>query len=75
MRSIDQVPIKMRGSGQSAFVEGIGDQSNTGSMAWTFKVDGEFANQGVGSTTLRPPVTITWSYGDAREAMEQKPEE
>jgi hypothetical protein len=40
-------------------------------MGWTFKVDGKLANQGIGSTTLTPPTTITWSYRDASEIVSQ----
>ena len=71
MGSIDQIPITMRGSGLTAFVDGIGDKSTSGSEGWTFKVDGQFANQGIGSTALSPPTTITWSYGDASDFTAQ----
>ncbi len=67
MRSIDQVPVSIQGSGLTAFVDGIDDRSTSGSEGWTFKVDGEFANEGIGSITLTPPTTITWSYGDASD--------
>lgn len=71
MRSIDQVPISIRGSGQTAFVDAIGGQSTSPGKGWTFQVNGEFANQGVGSTTVTPPATIRWSFGDASETMER----
>ncbi len=71
MRSIDQVPITIHGSGLTAFVDGIGGESTSSSKGWTFKVDGEFANQGIGSTTLTPPTTITWSYRDASEIVSE----
>lgn len=70
MRSIDQLPISIRGSGVTAFVDGIGNVSTNSSEGWTFQVDGEFANQGIGSTTLSPPTTIRWSFGDASEIVE-----
>ena len=69
MRSIDQVPVSIQGSGLTAFVDGIDGQSTSGSEGWTFEVDGEFANEGIGSITLTPPTTITWSYGDASEIL------
>ena len=67
MRSIVQVPVSIQGSGLTAFVDGIDGQSTSGSEGWTFKVDGQFANEGIGSMTLTPPTTITWSYSDASE--------
>lgn len=64
MRSIDQVPIVIRGSGATAFVEKIGEQGTESGKGWTFKVDGEFANQGIGQTSLHPPTSIQWTYGE-----------
>ena len=67
MRSIEEIPIKIEGSGTTAFVDQIGDQATNATDGWTFKVDGEFANQGIGSTRLNPPTTVTWSFGDFEE--------
>jgi hypothetical protein len=64
MRSIKEVPIKLSGSGTTAFVVAIGDRATNSTDGWTFKVDQKFANQGIGSTSLNPPTTITWSFGD-----------
>ena len=64
MRSIDEIPITLHGSGTTAFVESIGDTATSASEGWTFKVDGEWSDQGVGTTVLHPPTTITWSFGD-----------
>ncbi|MDG2223557.1 MAG: DUF4430 domain-containing protein [Rubripirellula sp.] len=63
MRSITDPVISIRGSGVTAFVDQIGEQGTSGSEGWVFRVDGEFAKQGVGSTTIDPPATVTWSYG------------
>jgi hypothetical protein len=67
MRSIKDLPIKIQGSGTTAFVDQIGDRATNSTDGWTFKVDGEFANQGIGSTSLNPPTTVTWSFGDFEE--------
>jgi hypothetical protein len=67
MRSIDQFPVTVQGSGLTAFVDRIGDKSTSGSAGWTFRVDGEFANHGIGSVTLAPPTTVRWSFADASE--------
>ena len=71
MRSITQIPISIRGSGVTAFVDGIGEQTSSGNEGWVFRVDGIHANQGVGSTVLTPPTTITWVYGDAGDLIGQ----
>ena len=63
----DMKDVKIQGSGTSAFVAAIGKAKTTGGKGWTFKVDGEWANQGVGGTKLTPPTTITWSYGSYDE--------
>ena len=63
MRSIKDVPVKVDGSGTTAFVDKIGERATDSTDGWTFKVDGEFANQGIGGTVLTPPTTVTWSFG------------
>jgi hypothetical protein len=70
MRSIDQVPITIHGSGVTAFVDSIGDTATGSTGGWTFRVDGELATQGIGSIVLSPPTTVTWAYSDASEIAE-----
>ena len=64
MRSIKEVPIELSGSGTTAFVDSIGEQKTDATKGWTFTVDGEFANQGIGQTVLHPPTTVDWSFGE-----------
>lgn len=64
MRTITDLPMEISGAGQSAFVQSIAEVATDASQGWTFKVDGEFANQGMGVTVLHPPTTVTWSYGE-----------
>lgn len=71
MRGIEEPAVKMRGSASTAFVESIGDNATTGTKGWVFEVDGEIANQGVGSIEIQPPVTISWTYGEASELLPQ----
>ena len=71
MRSVTQIPISIRGSGVTAFVDAIGERASSGGEGWVFRVDGVHANQGVGSTVLTPPTTITWIYGDAGDLIGQ----
>lgn len=63
MKMIDQIPVELHGSGSTAFVHSIGDTKTDTSQGWTFKVDGAFANQGIGQTVLHPPTTVRWSFG------------
>jgi hypothetical protein len=63
MRSVDQVHVDLSGSGTTAFVRSIGEVEMDAREGWTFKVDGEFANQGIGRTVLHPPTTVRWSFG------------
>ena len=64
MRSLADPPIKLTGSGTTAFVDAIGDRATNSTDGWTFKVDGQHANQGIGGTVLNPPTTVIWSFGD-----------
>lgn len=64
MRAVDSVAIELSGSGSTAFVQSIGEIEMDASQGWTFKVDGEFANQGIGQTILHPPTTVQWSFGE-----------
>ena len=67
MQSVDEIPITLHGSGVTAFVATIGETATNASEGWTFKVDGEWAETGVGTTILHPPTTITWSFGQWKE--------
>ena len=64
MRSVGQTSIELSGGGATAFVHSIGGIETDASQGWTFKVDGEFANQGIGQTVLHPPTTIQWTFGE-----------
>lgn len=70
MKRFDQIPVELSGSGMTAFVQSIGDVETDATQGWTFKVDGEFANQGIGKTILHPPTTVDWSYGEFEFEME-----
>ncbi|TWU45769.1 hypothetical protein Q31b_09450 [Novipirellula aureliae] len=70
MRAVDEIPVVIEGSGMTAFVHSI-DGIETGSNeGWTFKVNGDFAKQGIGSTMIVPPATLTWTYGSYNETVE-----
>jgi Domain of unknown function (DUF4430) len=65
MQSIEGIPIELHGSGVTAFIHSIAGKSTSGTEGWTYKVNGQFANEGIGSTTLTPPATITWEFGES----------
>ena len=54
MRSIKEIPSRSRDRERPLSLTQIGDQATGSSAGWTFKVDGEFANQGIGRTPLNP---------------------
>ncbi len=70
MRSLDGIDVEITGSGTTAFVNAIGNRATGGQEGWTFKVNGEPANQGIGATVLQPPVEIVWSYGSFSDTLE-----
>lgn len=63
MRSIQDPPIVLRGRGVTAFVESIGGIKTSATDGWTYRVDGEFADRGIGTTELVPPARISWRFG------------
>ena len=71
MRSIDDPEIKMRGSGSTSFVESIGGIGTAEGKGWTFRVNGEWADRGVGDYTLEPPAEVRWTHGSFQEKVEE----
>lgn len=67
MRSIDEFPVEIQGSGVTAFVDGINGIHTNQREGWTYRVDGQFAGEGIGSLELHPPTTITWRFGSWNE--------
>lgn len=67
MKQLEDPNVEISGSGTTAFVQTIGETSTGAADGWTFKVDGEFANQGIGLTELHPPTTVSWSFGTPEE--------
>lgn len=63
MRSIDEVPIEISGSGLTAFVNEIDGLATGPSDGWTYRIDGQYVGQGIGSVTLTPPTTVDWRFG------------
>ena len=75
MRAVKEVPVVIEGSGMTAFVNSIDGVETGANEGWTFKVNGDFAKQGIGSTMLVPPATLTWTYSTFSEASENDDEE
>ena len=63
LRSVEEPKFIISGRDTTAFVKQIGDQSTGASEGWTFRIDGEFSNRGIGTAMLHPPATVTWKYG------------
>ncbi|TWU19340.1 DUF4430 domain-containing protein [Allorhodopirellula heiligendammensis] len=68
MRKMEQPKIVITGSGATAFVQSIDGVATNSSRGWTFTVDDEFANVGIGSLKLTPPQTIRWRFTTLEEA-------
>jgi hypothetical protein len=68
MRSMDAPEATISGTETTAFVQSIGGKETSPGLGWTFSVDGQFSSQGVGSTLLEPPTTVTWRYGAMNDA-------
>jgi len=66
MRSANDLDAQISGSGFSAFVNEINGQPTSGNEGWTFSVDGEWSNQGIGKTILHPPTTVVWEFGEMK---------
>lgn len=63
MRRVDEVDVELSGSGSTAFVHSINGVATRADEGWTFKIDGQHANQGVGMTELHPPTRVEWRFG------------
>jgi len=63
MAKIESPKVTMIGSGDTAFVKSIGDLGTDAGKGWTFRVDGQWADSGVGAYRLDPPATVQWSHG------------
>lgn len=62
MSRIDDPAIRIIGSGSTAFVDSIGELGTSAGLGWTFRVNGEWADRGVGTYALEPPAEIRWSH-------------
>ncbi|TWU33784.1 DUF4430 domain-containing protein [Novipirellula artificiosorum] len=74
MQSIDEVPVTVNGSGVTAFVSSMDGVETKASEGWTYKVNGEYADKGIGSVMLVPPATLTWTYGTYDQTMGKEPD-
>ncbi len=62
MRLAKDLPVKISGSGTTAFVDQIDGKSTSASEGWTYQIDGEKVHAGVGVTKLSPPTTVSWKF-------------
>jgi|GEM_PF-6329916 hypothetical protein len=59
--------LKMRGEGESAFLESIDDLGTARGKGWLYKVDGRPADRSMGVYDLKPGQVVRWSYGNFGE--------
>jgi len=64
MRKIDAPAIELSGSGTTAFVRSIEGLETTAGRGWLYEVDGQWAERGIGQTTVSPGSEIRWRYGE-----------
>jgi len=67
MRKIEGADIELTGSGTTALVTSIGGLTNSGGEGWTYRVDGQWADRGIGTFALTPPTTVEWKHGEFSE--------
>lgn len=63
MAKIEDPKIEMTGSGAMTFVKSIGELGTTDGEGWSFRVDGNWADRGIGAYKLTPPATVQWTHG------------
>ena len=63
MRRVTEVPIQLSGSGTTALVQSIDGYGMSGGQGWLYQVDGQWAERGIGQTTVKPGSEIRWRYG------------
>jgi len=63
MAQIEDPLVRLTGSGSMAFVESIGELGTDRGLGWTFRVNGEWADRGIGAFPLEPPAEIRWTHG------------
>jgi len=69
LRQIESPEIEITGSEVTAFVQSIGGMPTGSDRGWTFTVDGEFAQEGIGSTPISPGQTVVWKFTTFEEAV------
>ena len=63
MQKIEDPTIEISGSGAMALITKIGDAENGGETGWTYSINGEWAERGIGDTTVSGGDEIQWRYG------------
>jgi Domain of unknown function (DUF4430) len=70
MKQLDDPTVKISGTGTTALVTAIRGKTNSGGEGWTYRVNDEWADRGIGTFELTPPATIRWKHGDLSEMQE-----
>lgn len=73
MRNVASHPrapeIVMTGEGAMAFVSSIGGLDSASGKGWTYYVNGQWADQGIGAEKIAPGDRIDWAYGSWDEQV------
>ena len=64
LRRIPESGFSIRGDGAMAFVTEIDSFASRGGEGWTFYVNGQWADRGIGDFEVHPDDQIEWRYGD-----------
>ena len=63
----DQVTIEMQGSGAMTFVSAINELKTAAGEGWSYRVNNQWAEAGVGATGLHDGDVVRWSHGAFEE--------
>lgn len=69
MRAIDPevLSLEISGSGLTAFVVSINEQTGGNQSGWVYTVDGENPEVGIGGFELNPPTSVRWKIASFDE--------
>ncbi|MEZ6087277.1 MAG: DUF4430 domain-containing protein [Pirellulaceae bacterium] len=59
----DTVAIEMQGSGEMTFVRSINDLTTAGGEGWSYSINDQWAEAGIGATQLNDGDVIRWTHG------------
>ena len=67
INQINAVNFEIKGSGSMMFVESIDDVATSAGEGWTYTINGEWANEGIGTKRLSDGDVVRWTFGTFTE--------